>query len=47
MYMFRRFYQIIGDGCAVWRDEMKTFVHDEGIFLFCLLMPAVYPRCEW
>ncbi|MBQ7571951.1 MAG: ABC transporter permease [Bacteroidaceae bacterium] len=22
---------------------MKTFVHDEGIFLFCLLMPAVYP----
>jgi len=29
--------------CAVWRDEMKTFVHDEGIFLFCLLMPAVYP----
>ena len=22
---------------------MKTFVHDEGVFLFCLLMPAVYP----
>ena len=43
MCMFRRFYQIICDVCAVWRDEMKTFVHDEGIFLFCLLMPAVYP----
>ena len=22
---------------------MKTFIHDEGVFLFCLLMPAVYP----
>ncbi len=41
--MFRRFYVIICDVCAVWRDEMKTFIHDEGIFLFCLLMPAVYP----
>ena len=41
--MFRRFYAIICDVCAVWRDEMKTFIHDEGVFLFCLLMPAVYP----
>ncbi len=41
--MFRRFYKIITDVCAVWRDEMKTFFHDEGVFLFCLLMPAVYP----
>jgi ABC-2 type transport system permease protein len=22
---------------------MKSFVHDEGVFLFCLLMPVVYP----
>lgn len=39
----KRLYQIICDVCAVWRDEMKTFVRDEGVFLFCLLMPAVYP----
>lgn len=36
-------YHILCDVCAVWRDEMKTFIHDEGVFLFCLLMPAVYP----
>lgn len=41
--MFRRFYSIICEVCEVWRDEMKTFIHDEGILLFCLLMPAVYP----
>lgn len=41
--MFHRLYSIICEVCAVWRDEMKSFVHDEGIFLFCLLMPAVYP----
>ena len=39
----KRLCQILCDVCDVWRDEMKTFVHDEGIFLFCLLMPAVYP----
>ncbi|MBQ8050247.1 MAG: ABC transporter permease [Bacteroidaceae bacterium] len=36
-------YEKLCDVCAVWRDEMKTFVRDEGVFLFCLLMPAVYP----
>lgn len=41
--MFRKLYNVICDVCAVWRDEMKTFVYDEGVFLFCLLMPAVYP----
>lgn len=41
--MFRRFYQILIEVSAVWHDEMKSFIHDEGVFLFCLLMPAVYP----
>ena len=39
----RRIFKILCDVCDVWRDEMKNFVHDEGVFLFCLLMPAVYP----
>lgn len=43
MFMFRKLSQILCDVAAVWRDEMKSFVHDEGVFLFCLLMPAVYP----
>ena len=29
--------------CLCWRDEMKSCVRDEGVFLFCLLMPVVYP----
>lgn len=41
--MFLRIYQALCDVCDVWRDEMKNFIHDEGVFLFCLLMPAVYP----
>ena len=38
-----RMYQALCEVCAIWRDEMRTFVRDEGVFLFCLLMPAVYP----
>lgn len=41
--MFNRIYQVLCDVCEVWRDEMKNFVRDEGVFLFCLIMPAVYP----
>ena len=41
--MFRKISQILIDVCVIWRDEMKSFIHDEGVFLFCLLMPAVYP----
>ena len=36
-------YKWLYDVCLVWRDEMKNFVRDEGVFLFCLLMPMVYP----
>ena len=38
-----RVYQDICDICLVWRDEMKNFIHDEGIMLFCLLLPLAYP----
>ena len=38
-----KLYQDICDICLVWRDEMKNFVHDEGILLFCLLIPFAYP----
>ena len=38
-----KFYKDIRDICLVWRDEMTNFVHDEGILLFCLLLPFAYP----
>lgn len=38
-----KLYQEICDICLVWRDEMKNFVQDEGILLFCLLLPFAYP----
>ena len=43
MRILRSIYAQLGQVCRIWRDEMRTFVRDEGVFLFCLLMPAVYP----
>ena len=36
-------YQRILDTAYVWRQEIKQVIHDEGVLLFCIVVPLVYP----
>ena len=33
----------LNDICAVWRDEMKSVLGDEGVLIFFVLVPLAYP----
>lgn len=33
----------LNDICAVWRDEMKSVLRDEGVLIFFVLVPLAYP----
>ncbi len=33
----------IKDVCFVWREELKQIFHDEGVILFFIVVPLVYP----
>ena len=33
----------IHDMCYIWREEMKAFIKDEGVIIFCFLVPIFYP----
>ncbi len=35
--------QSLADIFLVWRHELGSFLHDEGVMIFCLLVPLAYP----
>ena len=41
--LLRTIYEGISDACYIWRQEMRMMVRDEGVLLFCLVMPLFYP----
>ena len=43
MSTFRDIYQAIEDACYIWRQEMKQVFRDEGVLIFCIVVPLVYP----
>ena len=43
MNIFRNIISGISDICLVWKNEMKNVVKDEGVLIFFLLVPLVYP----
>jgi ABC-2 type transport system permease protein len=43
MSIFRKIYNWLQDAAYVWRFEMKQVIHDEGVLLFCLVVPLMYP----
>jgi len=43
MSIFHNIYQAIEDACYIWRQEMKQVFRDEGVLIFCLIVPLVYP----
>lgn len=43
MSIFRKIYKWLEDAAYVWRFEMKQVIRDEGVLLFCLVVPVMYP----
>ena len=39
----KRIYRGVRDVCDAWVAEMKTVFHDEGLFLFAVIVPLLYP----
>ena len=43
MSIFHNVYEALKDACFVWREEMKRAFKDEGVIIFFLVVPLVYP----
>ena len=43
MSIFRNLYQDVQDSCYIWRKEMQRAFKDEGVLIFFILVPLVYP----
>ena len=43
MSIFRRIIEGIQDACYIWREELKQVLRDEGVLIFCVIVPLVYP----
>jgi len=41
--MFERQIEAINDTCYIWRQEMKQMFKDEGVIIFCIVVPLLYP----
>ena len=43
MSIFHKIYSWLLDAAYVWRFEMKQVIRDEGVLMFCLVVPLAYP----
>ena len=43
MSIFHNIYSWLEDAAYVWRQEMKQVFRDEGVLIFCVIVPLVYP----
>ena len=43
MSIFHNFKEALQDCCYIWREEMKQVVKDEGVLIFFILVPLLYP----
>lgn len=43
MSIFHNIYQGLQDACYIWRKEMQQVVKDEGVIIFFIVVPLVYP----
>ena len=43
MYIFRKAYDYLQDLCFIWFEELKLLVKDEGVIIFFVVVPLVYP----
>ena len=43
MSIFHNIYQAIADACYIWHQEIRQAFRDEGVLIFCVIVPLVYP----
>ena len=43
MSIFRNAYEALQDSCFIWRQEMQQVVKDEGMIIFFIVVPLLYP----
>ncbi|MBO7538930.1 MAG: ABC transporter permease [Prevotella sp.] len=43
MSIFRKIIKWLDDAAYVWRFELRQVFRDEGVLLFCIVVPLVYP----
>ena len=43
MSIFHKLYKGLQDACYIWRKEMVQVVRDEGVLIFFVIVPLVYP----
>ena len=43
MSIFHSIYQGLSDACYIWRKEMQQVIKDEGVLIFFVVVPLVYP----
>ena len=43
MKMLQRINEGLHDMCHIWAEEMKNVVRDEGVLIFFVLVPLLYP----
>ncbi len=43
MSIFHNAFDSLQDICYIWREEMKQVVKDEGVLIFFIIVPLVYP----
>ena len=43
MSIFRKIFNWLDDTAYVWRQELKHVLRDEGVMLFCVVVPLAYP----
>ena len=43
MSIFHKIYSWLEDAAYVWRQEIKQVFRDEGVLIFCVIVPLVYP----
>ncbi|MBR6319409.1 MAG: ABC transporter permease [Prevotella sp.] len=43
MSIFHNFKEFVVDAAYIWRQEMRQVFHDEGVLIFFVLVPLVYP----
>ena len=43
MSIFHKIIQAINDAAYIWRHELKQVLRDEGVLMFCIIVPLAYP----
>lgn len=43
MSIFHKLYEALQDAAFIWRQELRQVLKDEGVLIFCVIVPIVYP----